>query len=94
MAQVIQCDVCGTTEKASTPPKGWGYVFRPISYSMPTSERAEAEARQKKDLCEACSSALERVLDELRRRLQKDRTVSSEERQDVVKTLLAHGEER
>lgn len=93
MSQSFVCDVCGCASEGVTPPHKWGYVFRPLTYAVPATESAAAKAQQRKDLCEHCSAALDRVLGELRRRLRKNVDVSNKERNDVVGALLAHGEE-
>lgn len=92
MAQVIRCDLCGKTEDTANAPKGWGYVFRPLSHAVPAAEYAAHQARQKKDLCEGCSDALDKILNELRSRLQRMAEVEvSRHRHEVVTGLLEKG---
>lgn len=94
MAQVFRCDVCGGTAEANSRPGDWGYVFKPLTHAVPTAQAAEAKARQTKDLCDGCSLALDKVLDELRRRLQKKiQDTLTKDRHDVVVALLASGRE-
>lgn len=95
MAQVFRCDVCGATAEAPTKPLDWGHVFKPLRHAVPAQLAAEARAHQTKDLCEGCSEALDKVLDELRRRLRrKFEDTLARDRADVVTALLTSGKER
>lgn len=50
MAQVIRCDLCGKTEDTANAPKGWGYVFRPLSHAVPAAEYAAHQAKKSRDI--------------------------------------------
>jgi hypothetical protein len=69
----VQCDLCGKTTAGSHAPADWGYFFRPLRAAVPAAEKEQYLAKQKKDLCERCTYAVEKLIEKLATKLQEER---------------------